>query len=216
MVGPYKSVQKGKKRVICSWQEAETQREHIQGAVKAWGIERRNWAALANGQKTVTALIISGVFQFSSSQAFSIPYIYKSKQQCGHWVFGRGIVCTFGGKRGVTSAVAGTGKHYFKEKTNQDFQKQKQVPKFRLQSSNLRTEKVAVFQKGWAARPDSTFLSEGRTIIWMPILGILLELKFRHLAVKTGICFREFLSSRVRAGGSFWKGTGSKCFELSA
>lgn len=53
MVGPYEGVQKRKKRVIWSWQEVERQRELIQEAVKVCGIERRNWAALANGQKTV-------------------------------------------------------------------------------------------------------------------------------------------------------------------
>lgn len=53
MLGIKKTLCKMGERVIWSWQEVERQREHIQGGVTALRIERRNWAALANGQKMV-------------------------------------------------------------------------------------------------------------------------------------------------------------------
>lgn len=53
-----------------------------------------------------------------AAECFQFQNFYESQRQHDPCGFGEGIVCTFGGgKRGVTSAVAGTGKHRFDEKT---------------------------------------------------------------------------------------------------
>ena len=151
MLKVYKGVQKGREREsggkledkenVCEW--------------RIWKCEEETGLLWQMGSKMLPVLVIDAVFPLSSRWALANSSVMV--------VFGWGTIAIFGGeKRGVTSAVVRTGEHQL-ENITQDFQNQ--VPKIRLWSPNLRTERVADFQECRAARPDCVLRSEVRTII---------------------------------------------------
>lgn len=144
---------KREKKEIWGWWQVRRQRKCMW--VKDLEMWRRNWTALANGQQKVA----------SFGYWCCLPIIKQMstcKQQCDDCIWKRDH-CYFWRREKRSYLCSGEDCETSTKNIIQDFQNQ--VPKIRLWSPNLRTEKVADFQECRAARPDSALCSEVRTII---------------------------------------------------